>query len=401
MPVNPTPARKKPMSAKARARLAKKRRQWAIIILTPVLILTLVLALTLPGKGRNDTTSSEGSSVAPVPDTTSYAEPTPSPTAQPIVYLPVITKGSSANKRVAITVDDLFQVGNLESIMELTRSLGGKLTLFPIGRLINEKDDLKRALRTAYSYGFEIENHTYSHTALFSLSDEEMAREIYMQNMYVCSALGVNYEPHFLRMMGGNGEHDLRSHQYLVQLGGYKGIAHWTYSGSDADLDHIKKHTENGFIVLFHATNRDFKIMQEYIPWLVAQGYELVTLNEMFGLDPNATSPLTDDPLTREVPEPLPFVYTEYVNLGTKQYKQLYAVQLLQNRLIELGYLPQDTLVDGDYGFMTKAAVELFQAQNGLSADGIAGKATQTLLFSDDAPVNTAPAVTPSPAPVK
>ncbi|MBR6498796.1 MAG: hypothetical protein IKT23_03810, partial [Clostridia bacterium] len=93
MPVNPTPARKKPMSAKARACLAKKRRQWAIIILTPMLILALVLALTLPGKGRNDTTASEGASVTPVPDTTPYADPTPSPTAQPIVYLPVITKG--------------------------------------------------------------------------------------------------------------------------------------------------------------------------------------------------------------------------------------------------------------------------------------------------------------------
>ncbi|MCR4620903.1 MAG: polysaccharide deacetylase family protein [Clostridiales bacterium] len=401
MPLRPAPVKKRPLSAKARARLAKKRLQWAIIILTPVLIAGLILLLTLPGKGRQDPTVSDAPAEEVSPSPTPYVEPTPAPTAQPIVYLPVITKGSSANKRVAVTIDDLFQVDNLESVMELTRSLGGKLTLFPIGRLINEKDDLKRALRKAYSYGFEIENHTYSHTALYSLNDEEMAREIWMQNMYLCAALGVNYEPHFLRMMGGNGEYDLRSHQYLVQLGTYKGIAHWSYSGSDADLNHIKKHTENGFIVLFHATNRDFKILQEYIPWLISQGYEMVTLNEMFGIEPNATSPLTDDPFAREMPKPYPFVYTQYENLGTKQYKQLYAVQLLQGRLKELGYLPENAVVDGDYGFMTKAAVELFQKNNNLSSDGIAGKATQTLLFSDDAPANPGPAVTPSPAPKK
>ena len=46
---------------------------------------------------------------------------------------------------------------------------------------------------------------------------------------------------HFLRMQGGNGEKDPRSHKYLDQLG-YWGIASWSYSGSNADISAIKKH---------------------------------------------------------------------------------------------------------------------------------------------------------------
>jgi peptidoglycan hydrolase-like protein with peptidoglycan-binding domain len=56
----------------------------------------------------------------------------------------------------------------------------------------------------------------------------------------------------------------------------------------------------------------------------------------------------------------------------------------LQARLIELGYLRPGSN-DGDYGSGTEAAVRAFQQANGLKDDGIAGKETQTRLFSDQA----------------
>ena len=59
------------------------------------------------------------------------------------------------------------------------------------------------------------------------------------------------------------------------------------------------------------------------------------------------------------------------------------AVVRLQERLKELGYL--DSEADGDFGPATKAAVKSFQKVNGLTVDGEAGPATQSLLFSDAA----------------
>ena len=58
-------------------------------------------------------------------------------------------------------------------------------------------------------------------------------------------------------------------------------------------------------------------------------------------------------------------------------------VKLLQNRLIELGYLK--TMADGNFGAGTLNALKAFQKANGLSVDGVAGSQTYKKLFSDKA----------------
>ena len=58
-------------------------------------------------------------------------------------------------------------------------------------------------------------------------------------------------------------------------------------------------------------------------------------------------------------------------------------VKKLQNRLKDLGYL--EGSVDGDFGEQTEAAVIAFQENNGLTADGKAGTATQNKIYNDAA----------------
>ena len=50
-----------------------------------------------------------------------------------VEYLPVYRRADIDQKRVAITVDDCFQVKNLETIIGAARSAGGRITIFPIG----------------------------------------------------------------------------------------------------------------------------------------------------------------------------------------------------------------------------------------------------------------------------
>ena len=72
-------------------------------------------------------------------------------------------------------------------------------------------------------------------------------------------------------------------------------------------------------------------------------------------------------------------------------------VRALQEKLIEMGYLPEGS-ADGAYGRKTFNAVKKFQYYNGLTADGIAGRKTQTNLFENEyAAAN--PEVTPTPEP--
>jgi len=63
------------------------------------------------------------------------------------------------------------------------------------------------------------------------------------------------------------------------------------------------------------------------------------------------------------------------------------AVRTLQKRLKELGYL--SGTVDGSFGEATENAVRAFQKRNGLTADGKAGKATLSRLYSGGAQANT------------
>ena len=104
------------------------------------------------------------------------------------------------------------------------------------------------------------------------------------------------------------------------------------------------------------------------------------------GADLIPATPTPDPALATEAPratdaptpQPTPSGYTTLRRGSTGQ-----AVVRLQQALIDLGYL--SGAADGDYGANTTNAVVSFQAVNGLSADGIAGQQTQTLLFSGNA----------------
>ena len=63
-----------------------------------------------------------------------------------------------------------------------------------------------------------------------------------------------------------------------------------------------------------------------------------------------------------------------------KQGSKGTTVKQLQQNLIGLGYL--DGTADGSYGSKTRRAVEAFQADFGLKADGTAGEATQTAIYN-------------------
>ncbi len=58
-------------------------------------------------------------------------------------------------------------------------------------------------------------------------------------------------------------------------------------------------------------------------------------------------------------------------------------VMVMQQYLMELGYL--STQPDGQFGAGTERAVKLFQKANGLTADGVAGKGTLSILYSGSA----------------
>jgi len=92
---------------------------------------------------------------------------------------------------------------------------------------------------------------------------------------------------------------------------------------------------------------------------------------------PSSTPSPTQSPTA--IPTQTPTATPVVLKVGTKGE----AVEKLQQRLVDLGYLSETP--DGLFGKSTKAAVKDFQKYSGLTIDGIAGTTTISELFSDTA----------------
>lgn len=352
------------------------------------------LVLKADSYGKNQTAAPEGAAAVTMP-------PTPEPTAEPTFnpdepyalvrpqpigegYLPLFEKANTEARQIAITVDECSGAAITKEFARAAYDYGAKLTLFPTGENVMKKGMGEVLKNCYYRLGFEIENRCYSGTArLYQINDSMMAAEIWKQSIAVSYVLGIKYQPHFLRLYGGDGENDLRTHMYLIQEG-YKGIAGWTINGSRMDLTRIGNNLQPGNIYYFRTCENDLTNMRALLEEARLQGYQMVTLNELFGYDPNETREVRGSLLSETMPElrnhnvPFYFMKTEDCT---------WATNLVQRRLINLGYLPEGS-ADGVFGSDTAAALSAFQARLGMAATGAADIPTQERLFSQDAPRN-------------
>ena len=400
--------------SRARQQAARQRRLLWIIGGATVLVVVALVLLFIPKGGTPDraveTVASqpsptqtpqeapqvaEGEPLAAEGEPLVRATPTPAPDSQaqgntvsfaslravtrPTPTAPgyglVFSEADTEEKIIAITVDDCFQAENLQQIVDAAINVGGKLTIFPIGKNVLKKKQ-SQVLKYAWEHGFELENHTFTHNGLYKCSDEEVAQEIYMQQLALSHILGVEYQCHFLRPKGGDARRDQRMQKYAEQIG-YYGIAHWSCAGSTSTMKEIAKALHPGAIYLFHTTTKnDLEKLVQFIPYAAEKGYQLVTLNEMFGYPDNETSPLTTPIKEHTIPQLQPYerAYDVY-----KPTRYSWGVYLLQEKLIELGYMKGEP--DGVYGKECAEYVKAYQKDHGLEQTGVADVALQEQIF--------------------
>ena len=332
--------------------------------------------------------------LTPSPSPTPEPTPSPEPTFNPdepyaLVrpqpqgegFLPVFEKANTDEKRIAITLDECTGAVITAKFAKLAFDYGAKLTLFPTGENALLQDMGEVLKNCLYLMGFEIENRCYNGMSrLYGMNDAQMVAEIWKQEVAVSYVLGVRYHPHFLRVYGGDGENDARTHAYLAQQG-YLGLADWTFNGGTMDEGRIGANLAPGNIYYFKSTQNDLHMMEMLMAEADRQGYEMVTLNDLFGYEEN-TYEDEANVMAEEMPE-LDASNIPYYFMKTGDCT--WATNLLQRRLIELGYLSEGN-ADGVFGSGTAAALSAFQAKLGLAATGAADVLTQEKLFEKDAP---------------
>jgi peptidoglycan/xylan/chitin deacetylase (PgdA/CDA1 family) len=202
----------------------------------------------------------------------------PVPTVPPIVARralkrlltplpPWIHNGPTNRARVAITIDDMwgnFGADNANAAMDVAKAKGVKLSFFPTGGALEEHIGLGRQAvwQRAVAEGHDIGNHTYTHTNLTKLDDDQIRGELDHTKDLLAQCLGsVPYTMRLMRPPGGGGGFvnggDPRIMNVVTSLG--YSMTMWTVDangvkGNAAFINKVLNNASNGTIVLIHFT---------------------------------------------------------------------------------------------------------------------------------------------------
>jgi len=201
-----------------------------------------------------------------------------------------IRNGRRDEKKVAITVDDFFNLDWGWKIRDMFHEMGVVGTFFPLGIRILPEDGPQWQL--AIDYGIEIGSHNWGHYGMGKSSSASIVSSLGRTQQALDAALGYHYQINSFRPPEGNMKDENGSDRTFkkgVKAFGYEHVILWEVSQTDPDMALLK--VKNGSILLFHTRKKDYDCMKAIIPELLAQGYELVTVSELVGFGPNEISP--------------------------------------------------------------------------------------------------------------
>lgn len=216
------------------------------------------------------------------------------PTSQ--VYGRTFTGLDPASRVLALTYDDGPNDPYTWRLLEVLERHGVPATFFLIGRFVQQKPEIARAVVAA---GHAIGNHTWDHPNLIFSSAADVRRQLQQTQDVIGDATGV--EPKLFRPpFGGRRPATLR----IACAMGFKPVM-WNVSCYDwkpISADEIARHAERqirgGDVILLHDgeyhrvgvdRSRSIEASDRILTRYKAEGYEFVTVPEMMERQPLAS----------------------------------------------------------------------------------------------------------------
>ena len=178
---------------------------------------------------------------------------------------------------VALTFDDGPYSPATNRILDVLEKYNGKATFFVVGdRVSTYSDCIKREAKL----GCEIGNHTYSHTILTSVGASEIKSQLSKASAEVKKVTG--FAPTLMRPPGGAFNSTVKQNADYPMIIWSVDTLDWKTRSTSSTVSAIKSNVKDGSIVLMH----DLYIptaaaVEEFVPWLVNKGYQLVTVSEL------------------------------------------------------------------------------------------------------------------------
>ena len=198
-----------------------------------------------------------------------------------IVTANVTAKAENESKLIALTFDDGPNTTTTNDVLDVLDKYNAKASFFLIGDNIDPESAV--SVKRAYDMGMEIDNHSKTHSNMSKMSAEQVKDEISYVDEKVMEITGEHtkfFRPPFI---------DVSQSLYdAVDLPFICGIDCQDYMQNvtaQERADYILNGAKDGVIVLLHdaaGNHQTVEALELAMPKLIEQGYEFVTLTELF-----------------------------------------------------------------------------------------------------------------------
>ena len=188
----------------------------------------------------------------------------------------------TVKKQIALTFDD-GPNGTMLTMVDSFKEYNGKCTFFPIGSKINQGQAVY--LNYALENGFQIGSHSNTHTAFTTYTTkEELLKEFNDFNTALYDVCEINAT--CLRLPGGSGNEFIYETFKEAEIPLIHGIGIGDWDGSSKNtqdiIESVLKTAADGRILVMHSTEKTALALKTILPELEKQGYEFVTVAELF-----------------------------------------------------------------------------------------------------------------------
>lgn len=221
---------------------------------------------------------------SPTPEPTPTEEPTPEPTATPEP-----TKDPN-RPMVALTFDDGPHPVKTAPLLDLLERYHVKATFFVLGTSISE--ETAPLLQRMVDMGCEIGIHGLTHGRIDQLIAPSLKKKLLDMSEVISSHIEGGYTPKLMRPPGGHYSKTVKNVTRELGLS----VIMWSVDTEDwrnnqeTVLRILNRMTKDGAIILCHDKGHGtMQALEIFLPQLLEQGYELVTVSEL--LERHGTPP--------------------------------------------------------------------------------------------------------------
>ena len=186
-------------------------------------------------------------------------------------------KIDKSKKMIALTFDDGPNY-NTSKVIDVLNKYDIKATFFVLGsRAINNKNILKKMADS----GMEIGNHTYNHLLLTKYDENKIRSEIEDTSEVIYSA--TKKRPKLLRPSYGSVNNKIKKVANMPIIIWDIDTLDWKYHNSKRITSRVVNKVRDGDIILMHDIySASLNALSNIIPILQDNGYEFVTIDELF-----------------------------------------------------------------------------------------------------------------------